>query len=140
MQADSDPRPGGCRADLDKSVSRPVYVEQSAQHGELLAGQYAGDDDREAMRVVVVPLARAAEGGAGSAAEAAEAMRITAQDQQALGVVDRIVSEPTGGAHRDPELAIRTLKEAIIEELSGCAPLGPDELLKQRRAKYLAMA
>ena len=77
---------------------------------------------------------------ADKAAEAAEAMRITAQDQQALGVVDRIVSEPTGGAHRDPELAIRTLKEAIIEELSGCAPLGPDELLKQRRAKYLAMA
>lgn len=77
---------------------------------------------------------------ADKAAEAAEAMRITAQDQQALGVVDRIVPEPTGGAHRDPDFAIRTLKEAILEELSGCAPLGPDELLKQRRAKYLAMA
>ena len=77
---------------------------------------------------------------ADKAAEAAEAMRITAQDQQALGVVDRIIPEPTGGAHRDPDLAIRTLKEAIVEELSGCSALGPDELLKQRRAKYLAMA
>ncbi len=77
---------------------------------------------------------------ADKAADAAEAMRITAQDQQALGVVDRIVPEPLGGAHRDPAEAIASLKEAILEELSGCAPLGGDELLKQRRAKYLSMA
>ena len=77
---------------------------------------------------------------ADKAAEAAEAMRITAQDQQALGVIDRIVPEPLGGAHRDPEAAIASLKEAILEELSGCAALGGDELLKQRRAKYLSMA
>jgi acetyl-CoA carboxylase carboxyl transferase subunit alpha len=77
---------------------------------------------------------------ADKAAEAAEAMRITAQDQQALGVVDRIVPEPVGGAHRDPGAAIASLKEAILEELSGCAALGGDELLKQRRAKYLSMA
>jgi acetyl-CoA carboxylase carboxyl transferase subunit alpha len=77
---------------------------------------------------------------ADKAADAAEAMKITAQDQQALGVVDRIVPEPLGGAHRDPELAIRNLKEAIVEELKGCSALGGDELLRQRRAKYLAMA
>jgi acetyl-CoA carboxylase carboxyl transferase subunit alpha len=77
---------------------------------------------------------------ADKAADAAEAMRITAQDQQALGVVDRIVEEPLGGAHRDPQEAIASLKDAILEELSGCAALGGDELLKQRRAKYLAMA
>jgi acetyl-CoA carboxylase carboxyl transferase subunit alpha len=77
---------------------------------------------------------------ADKAADAAEAMKITAQDQQALGVVDRIVTEPLGGAHRDPDLAIRTLKEAIVEELKGCSALGGDELLRQRRAKYLAMA
>jgi acetyl-CoA carboxylase carboxyl transferase subunit alpha len=77
---------------------------------------------------------------ADKAAEAAEAMRITAQDQQALGVVDRIVPEPLGGAHRDPAAAIASLKDAILEELSGCAALGGDELLKQRRAKYLSMA
>jgi acetyl-CoA carboxylase carboxyl transferase subunit alpha len=77
---------------------------------------------------------------ADKAADAAEAMKITAQDQQALGVVDRIVPEPLGGAHRDPQLAIQNLQEAIVEELAGCSALGGEELLKQRRAKYLAMA
>jgi len=76
---------------------------------------------------------------ADKAAEAAEAMKITAADLQALGVVDRIVAEPLGGAHRDPEAAIGALKGAIIEELEGCAALGPDELLAQRRAKFLAI-
>ena len=77
---------------------------------------------------------------ADKAADAAEAMRITAQDQQALGVIDRIVPEPLGGAHRDPGAAIASLKDAILEELAGCSALGGDELLKQRRAKYLSMA
>jgi acetyl-CoA carboxylase carboxyl transferase subunit alpha len=77
---------------------------------------------------------------ADKAADAAEAMKITAQDLHSLGVVDRIVPEPLGGAHRDPEGAIGTLKEAIAEELSGCGALGGDELLRQRRAKYLAIA
>jgi len=77
---------------------------------------------------------------ADKAADAAEAMKITAQDQQALGVVDRIVLEPTGGAHRDPETAINTLKEAIVEELKGCSTLSPDEIVKQRRAKFLAIS
>jgi len=77
---------------------------------------------------------------ADKAADAAEAMKITAQDQQALGVVDRIVPEPLGGAHRDSREAIDNLKVAILEELAGCSALGGDELLKQRRAKYLAMA
>jgi acetyl-CoA carboxylase carboxyl transferase subunit alpha len=73
------------------------------------------------------------------AAEAAEAMKITASDLQALGVVDRIVPEPLGGAHRDPEAAVGALKGAILEELEGCSALGPDELLSQRRAKFLAI-
>ena len=77
---------------------------------------------------------------ADKAADAAEAMRITAQDQQALGVVDGIVPEPLGGAHRDPAEAITSLTQAILEELSGCAALGGEDLLKQRRAKYLSMA
>jgi len=77
---------------------------------------------------------------ADKAADAAEAMKITAQDQLALGVIDRIVPEPLGGAHRDAETAIGNLKAAIVEELKGCSALGGDELLKQRRAKFLAMA
>ena len=77
---------------------------------------------------------------ADKAADAAEAMKITAQDLLSLGVTDRIVDEPLGGAHRDPQAAIENLKAAIVEELAGCSALGGDELLKQRRAKYLAMA
>ena len=74
---------------------------------------------------------------ADKAAEAAEAMRITATDLQALGVIDRVVPEPLGGAHRDPAGATSALKTAIVEELVGCAALGPDEILAQRRAKFL---
>src|SRR5262245_12817189 len=74
------------------------------------------------------------------APEAAEAMKLTAQDQLALGIVDRIVPEPLGGAQRDPEAAIGALKAAIIEELDGCAVLDGAELVAQRRAKYLAIS
>src|SRR6478735_8269857 len=73
------------------------------------------------------------------AAEAAEAMKITAADLQGLGVVDRVIAEPLGGAHRDPDAAIGALKGAILEELDGCGELGADELRKQRRAKFLAI-
>jgi acetyl-CoA carboxylase carboxyl transferase subunit alpha len=73
------------------------------------------------------------------AAEAAEAMRITANDLQSLGVIDRIVQEPLGGAHRDPAAAIASLKAAIVEELNGCSKLGRAELAAQRRAKFLNM-
>ncbi len=76
---------------------------------------------------------------ADKAAEAAEAMKITAADLQALGVIDRIVSEPLGGAHRDADTAIGTLKGAIVEELDGLSSVGPNELLAQRRAKFLAI-
>jgi len=77
---------------------------------------------------------------ADKAADAAEAMKITAQDLQSLGVVDRIVPEPLGGAHRDPATAINTLREAIVEELAGCGTLSRDEILKQRRSKFLAIS
>lgn len=76
---------------------------------------------------------------ADKAGEAAEAMRITASDLQALGVVDRVVMEPLGGAHRDPHAAIGSLKAALSEELAACSSLGSDELLRQRRAKFLAI-
>src|ERR671921_383512 len=66
---------------------------------------------------------------ADKAAEAAEAMKITANDLRSLGVIDRIVHEPLGGAHRDAEAAIGALKGAILEELDGCSSLGSKELL-----------
>jgi acetyl-CoA carboxylase carboxyl transferase subunit alpha len=58
---------------------------------------------------------------------------------QALGVVDRIVSEPMGGAHRAPAEAIGNLKAAILEELDGLARLDRAQILDQRRAKFLAI-
>jgi acetyl-CoA carboxylase carboxyl transferase subunit alpha len=76
---------------------------------------------------------------ADKAADAAEAMRVTASDLQALGVVDRVVSEPLGGAHRSPNEAIGNLKTAILEELDGLGKLDPKQLLEQRRAKFLAI-
>jgi acetyl-CoA carboxylase carboxyl transferase subunit alpha len=76
---------------------------------------------------------------ADKAADAAEAMKITANDLKALGVVDRIIEEPMGGAHRDSATAIDSLKVAVLEEIAGCKALGPDKLLEQRRAKFLAI-
>jgi acetyl-CoA carboxylase carboxyl transferase subunit alpha len=73
------------------------------------------------------------------AADAAEAMKVTAQDLKQLGVIDRIVAEPLGGAHRAPAEAIAALGSAIAEELDSLAPLSPAELRSQRRAKYLAI-
>jgi acetyl-CoA carboxylase carboxyl transferase subunit alpha len=74
------------------------------------------------------------------AADAAEAMRVTAQDLKSLGVVDRIVVEPAGGAHRNPAEAIAALGEAVGEELDALAGLSRTEVRTDRRAKYLAIA
>ena len=74
------------------------------------------------------------------AAEAAEAMRVTAADLHQLGVIDRIVAEPMGGAHRDPAVTIADLGAAIEEELEALAPLTSDEVRSQRREKFLSIA
>ena len=76
---------------------------------------------------------------ADKAADAAEAMRVSAQDLEALGVIDRVVAEPLGGAHRDANAAIDTLGEAIVEELEALGRLTPEKLIQQRRKKFLAI-
>ena len=76
---------------------------------------------------------------ADKAAEAAEAMRITATDLQQLGIVDRIVPEPVGGAHRTPGEAVEALGHALVEELETLAPLSRDQVRAERRAKYMAI-
>ncbi len=76
---------------------------------------------------------------ADKAADAAEAMRVTAQQLAELKVIDRIVPEPLGGAHRDPPAAIAGLKAALIEELDACAKLSGEQLLAQRREKFLSL-
>ncbi|WP_221792029.1 acetyl-CoA carboxylase carboxyltransferase subunit alpha [Aquisediminimonas sediminicola] len=76
---------------------------------------------------------------ADKAADAAEAMRITASQLKTLGVIDRIVAEPVGGAHRDRELAIDNLKNAIADELKSLGNVSPAKLRQQRRDKFLTM-
>ena len=76
---------------------------------------------------------------ADKAPEAAEAMRITAQDLKAFGVIDDIVSEPLGGAHRDRATAIESLGNALSSALADLASLAPADLRKDRQAKFLKM-
>ena len=76
---------------------------------------------------------------ADKASDAAEAMKVTASDLQALGVIDRIIPEPLGGAQRNPAEAIANLKAAVVEELNGLAKLSRRQLLDQRRSKFLAI-
>jgi len=66
-------------------------------------------------------------------------MRVTAQMLAELKVIDRIVPEPLGGAHRAPEEAIASLKAALIEELDQCATMSGEQLLEQRRTKFLTL-
>lgn len=73
------------------------------------------------------------------AADAAQAMKMTAEDLKSLGVIDRIVKEPMGGAHRDHGMAAASLGQAIGEELDALSAFSSKELLQQRRAKFLAM-
>ncbi|SFR81956.1 acetyl-CoA carboxylase carboxyltransferase subunit alpha [Sphingomonas jatrophae] len=73
------------------------------------------------------------------AADAAEAMKVTAQDLKKLDVIDRIVAEPLGGAHRDRVGAIAALEQALGEELDALATETPDALRQARRAKFLAI-
>ncbi len=76
---------------------------------------------------------------ADKAADAAEAMRIAAKELKKLGIIDRIVPEPTGGAHRDPETAIETLGKAIAKELRDLESVPSEKLLQKRRNKFLDM-
>lgn len=76
---------------------------------------------------------------ADKAPEAAEAMRITAQDLKAFGVIDDIVSEPLGGAHRDRGNAIESLGDALSSALADLVSLAPADLRKDRQAKFLKM-
>jgi acetyl-CoA carboxylase carboxyl transferase subunit alpha len=73
------------------------------------------------------------------APEAAAAMRITPRDLQQLGLIDRIVPEPVGGAHRNHAEAAAALKQAIAEALGELRRLPPDRLLDQRYQKFRRM-
>ena len=71
--------------------------------------------------------------------EAAEALRLTADDLYALGISDQIIEEPMGGAHRDPEQAIEAVKAAIGSMLSALNSKKPKDLIIERRKKFLKL-
>jgi acetyl-CoA carboxylase carboxyl transferase subunit alpha len=76
---------------------------------------------------------------AARAQDAASALRITAQDLQELKIIDAIIPEPVGGAHRDPQAAINAAADQIARGLAEMEGSSGEELLRQRRAKFLAM-
>ncbi len=71
--------------------------------------------------------------------EAAEALRLTAQDLQKLGIIDRIVKEPVGGAQRSPKEAVEAVGKAIEAMLGELAGKKPEALIRDRRQKYIDM-
>jgi acetyl-CoA carboxylase alpha subunit len=73
------------------------------------------------------------------APDAAEALKLTALDLMRLEVVEGVLPEPLGGAHRDPAAAAATLKAALIEQLDALAAFSPDELVEQRLSRYRRM-
>ena len=73
------------------------------------------------------------------AQDAATGMKITAEDLQKFGIIDRIIPEPVGGAHREPEATIKATGDAIAEALDSLDNLPPEEIRRQRREKYLAV-
>ena len=72
------------------------------------------------------------------APEAAETLGITAPRLKTLGLVDKIVAEPQGGAHRDPEAAASALRKAIEESLKAVTAMTTDDMLAQRQARLRA--
>lgn len=74
---------------------------------------------------------------ADKAAEAAEAMRVTADDLKQLGVIERVVPEPLGGAHRNPADAIATLGRTLEEELDRYDGMSGSDIRAERRRKFL---
>ncbi len=73
------------------------------------------------------------------AADAAQAMKITAADLEKLGVIDRIIEEPVGGAHREPQLAMASMGQAIADEIEALSGMTAKQMQGARRQKFLDM-
>lgn len=71
------------------------------------------------------------------AKDAAKAMKITAQDLNKLSVIDKIIKEPLGGAHRHPDAMIKTVGNAIVKTLKDLSQFDSDALIARRREKFL---
>jgi acetyl-CoA carboxylase carboxyl transferase subunit alpha len=71
--------------------------------------------------------------------QAAEALQLTAPDLKKQGIIDEIIPEPMGGAHRNPEKAIQIVKEALLQELKYLAKFKPPKLIERRVDKFSKM-
>ena len=71
--------------------------------------------------------------------EAADALKLTAQHLKEIGVVDRVVKEPLGGAHRDKKKSIEEVKKALIEEINSFKNIDRQKIKKLRSEKYINM-
>ena len=69
--------------------------------------------------------------------QAAEAMKLTAKDLLKLGIIDEVIKEPLGGAHRDRETIAQDIKQSIIKNLKYFENLSRDEVYENRKAKFL---
>jgi acetyl-CoA carboxylase carboxyl transferase subunit alpha len=72
-----------------------------------------------------------------NAGEAADSLGITAPRLKALGVIDKVIPEPLGGAHRDPAEAAKSLKKAIQESLRNLQDLSAEQLLERRQERWV---
>lgn len=75
---------------------------------------------------------------AGKAPEAAQALGLTAETLKKLGLIDKVISEPIGGAHSDPRLMASTLRKALVDQLKIVQSLTIDELLERRISRLLS--
>jgi acetyl-CoA carboxylase carboxyl transferase subunit alpha len=73
------------------------------------------------------------------AADAAEALKLTAQDLLKMGLIDEIAPEPLGGAHRDPPQMAQTIKKIVLDNLKELSAIKKEELLKSRYKKFRTM-
>ena len=71
--------------------------------------------------------------------EAADALKLTAQHLKKIGVVDKVIKEPLGGAHRDKKKALEEVKKTLLEEITTFQKIGRQEIKKQRSEKYINM-
>ena len=71
--------------------------------------------------------------------DAAKAMKLTAQDLKELNIIDGIIPEPLGGAHRDRNLTIENIKKEIIFTLNSFKEMTPEEIYNNRKSKFLSI-
>jgi len=73
------------------------------------------------------------------APQAAEALKLTAPDLERLGIIDETLPEPLGGAHRDPDAAAATLKQAIVRHLDALSGVSREAAMERRLARFRGM-